>query len=127
MIPDCEKIVSDYLRDSLGKRVVGKPPSSTVDAWIQVTQLAAIQNDPADHLVEFYLQFDCYAGATGGQPEANLLARTVREFLIALNGTQADAVISVVRIAGDVRLPDTSFDPARDRRILSAHAWAHTV
>lgn len=126
---DIERIVSDHLRtdDDVQARVVGSPPSDHSTSWVQVVQLNASQapNDPADHLIPFYLQFSCYAGAEGGQPEANRLGWAVRKSLLRLNGSQNDATVTAVRINGDSRIPDTTFEQARERRILTATVWAH--
>lgn len=134
LTPYFEKIVSDHLRDhadvsALGARVVGKTPKSVTDPWVRVTQLDAGQtaNDRADHLVEGYLQLDCYAGADGGQPEANLLVRTVRGALQELPGIYDEAVVSSCRINGAARIPDTDFEPARERFVLTASVHAHAV
>lgn len=135
LIPDIEKLVSDHLRSELSIRVVGEPPSERTDPWVMVTMLTALQNDQADHHCEFYLQFDVYAGAEGGQPEANLLGRQVRSALQSLSGrvdytVQGEpqaAVVSQPVIDGDTRIPDDDFEPARERRILSVTTWAHSV
>lgn len=135
MIPDAEKLVSNYLRNhfdvaALAARVVGKTPATTTTAWVRVTQLAANADldSRADHLVNFMVQLDCYAGSTGGQPEANLLARTVREALHEMpDETFVDAVVSSARFVGMLRLPDQDFEPARERVVLTAQVYAHAV
>jgi len=131
LIPDGERLVSRYLRehaaiDALGARVVGKTPDSTSTSWVRVTQLDAGQGpSPSDRLVPFYFQFDCYAGAEGGQPEANTLGRTIRAALTEMSGTYADGTVSGAKINGDGRIPDGDFEPARERRVLTATVWAH--
>lgn len=126
-IPDGERIVSDYLRSTLGARVVGQPPSNTATPWLKVVQLDARQApyDPVDHLVEFYFQVDCYAGKDGGQPEAKALGDDVRDALVGLRGVQNGAVVTAARIAGHARIPDATFEPARERMIVSARVWIH--
>lgn len=126
MIPNVEKIVSDHIRDTVAIRVVGKPPSSKTDSWVQVIQIDASQTDQADHLVNFIIQLDCYASEDGGQPECVQIAREVRASLVQLNGTTSDGVITDVRMFGDIRLPDYDMEPPRDRRILTARVWAHS-
>lgn len=134
-VPDIEKLVSDHLRGYLGVRVVGQPPASKDTSWIQVVQLNASQGDQADHLVEFYLQLDCYAGKDGGQPEANQLARQARAVLVNLNGkvdytvggNPESAVIGRIEINGDARIPDGDFEPSRERRILTCSVWGHST
>jgi len=126
-IPDLEKVASAWVRDRLGVRVVGKPPADTAAPWVQVVQLDAGQEPGSrvDHLVSFLVQFDCYAGADGGQPEANGLGRLVRATLQELGGVRDDTVISAVRVVGDARIPDETFEPARERRVLTMAIWAH--
>lgn len=132
LIPDAEKVTSYYLRQhpavvALDARIVGKTPSSTAAPWVRVTQLDASQDDTSqfDHLVEFYLQLDCYAGATGGQPEASLLARTVRAAVIDMPGEHDDCIVTRARISGAARVPDQALEPARERVIVTAIVTAH--
>jgi hypothetical protein len=129
LVPYAEKLISDHLREhpdlvALGARVVGKTPGDTDAAWVRVTQLGGQGGFP-DHLVEFYFQFDCYAGTAGGQPEANLLARTVRAVLGEIAGVHAEGTVSGVTINGAARVLDTDFEKARERFILTATIWAH--
>lgn len=131
MIVDAEKLVSNYLREHvritpLGARVVGKTPDSTIAPWIRVTQINAPQGGVPDHHVAFTLQLDCYAGKTGGQPEANSLAIAARAALQDAHlSTHALGIVSGCAISSDMRLPDTDFEPARDRRVITATVWAH--
>lgn len=136
LAPYAEKIISDYLRgvddlETLGCRVVGKTPDSTSEPWVRVTQLddRAIGGIRADSHHEFYFQFDCYAGVDGGQPEANLLGRTVRAALVdAPNYSHTAARISGVDIRSHARIPDLAVDePARERMILTASIWIRTA
>lgn len=130
MIVDAEKLVSKHLRElpalvDLGVRVVGKTPGDTTEPWIRVTQLDATQQDRADRLVPFYLQFDCYAGKTGGQPEATLIGRTVREALTEIPNSHSDGTVSGAQINGAARIPDTALEGARERVIVTATVYAH--
>lgn len=129
-VVDVERLVSDYLRThadiiALGTRIVGKTPDSKTTSWVRVTELSAPQVNQPDHLVESLMHFDCYAGATGGQPEANNLYRAVRAVLGTLPGTHALGAVTGVRIIGGPRDLDTDIEPARDRRILTAYIWSH--
>lgn len=136
LIVDMEKVASRWLREhpavvALGARVVGKPPGDRSTCWVQVRELNA-PSDPrsqADHLVTHMLQLDCYAGAAGGQPEANLLGRTVRAVLKRMEGFHDDeAAVGGVRIVGFAHVPDPDgFEPARERRIITAMVTAHPV
>jgi hypothetical protein len=135
VIPYAEKILSDHLRTdadlvAMGARVVGKTPSTTAEPWVRVTQLDAqdIPSSDSEHLIDFLVQFDCYAGSDGGQPEANLLARTVRESLReARDATHSGAVVTRARIVGHLRLPDQDFEPARERFVLTAAVHIHNT
>jgi hypothetical protein len=132
LIPYGQKILSDYLRDEVATRVVSTPPDGDKrgTSWVMVTQLAAPQDPTSrhDHLVEFYFQIDCYAGATGGLPEALTLGRTVRAALVTMpDFSHDDAVVTATRIRGDRSLPDTAMEPSRNRVILTASVWIHSA
>lgn len=163
MIPNGEKLIGKYLRDNFDAsfwrlpsgsdvRVVGEPPPEELRAtpWIMLTQLDA-SNDPEvtpDYLITYFLQADCYAGQTGGQPEALRLAIKTREALAALhgsNGTLYDpgyiyppggtvyvdsstAVVTSVRFSNMARVPDAeAFEPARERMVLDTEVMMHPV
>jgi hypothetical protein len=137
MIPDIESIVRDYLRadpnvSAITTRVVAKTPKTTAEPWVKVDLSDAPQlvGSVPDHLVPFSLQLDCYAGFTGGKPQANDLVRTVRESLTGLSGVQGGAAISGARITGMPHLPDPdlkdSEDHPRERYILDATVYAHS-
>lgn len=133
MIPDGEKLLSRYLREyaplaAEDVRVVGKPPSDTEKSpWIRVTVLDAPSALP-DHLVPFYFQLDVYATEEGGQPEAVQTALIVREALAELNrgASLPDGVVSGAEINGYARIPDTEFEPARERMMLTTTVYAHS-
>jgi hypothetical protein len=132
LIPDGERLVSNYLREhtdvsAIATRVVGKPPPSFEDPWVQVTLLDAANqaNSQPEHLINYLIQCDCYAGEDGGQPEAKLLAFTVRAALDAMPGTHDDVVVSSVRFTGMARVPDPDHSPTRERVILTAIVWAY--
>lgn len=129
LIPDGEKVVADYLREhpDLDVRVVSKTPEDTAQPWIRITQLDGPSKLHPEHLVPFWLQYDCYAGATGGKPEASLIARQARAALAVINkANHAGAVVTGAEITGDARIPDTEFEPARERRVLTATVYAHS-
>jgi uncharacterized protein DUF3168 len=131
---NAEAIVGSYLREqpdikSLEARVLGKTPDTTEKPWVRVTLL-----DPAnvtgtrkvEWLVAYYLQLDCYAGATGGQTEAFKLAKAVRAALVALPGSDLDdGVATDAEFLSMPRIPDTDFSPARERYVLDAEVYLH--
>lgn len=126
MIPDGERLISDYLRSLVSARVVGKTPSKTDTAWVKVTLLnAQDEAEPVEWFIRFTLQLDCYAGNTGGQPEVNSLAASVRGALSGMAGTHAGGVVSAVRFLGMARIPDVDFKPQRERVILTVAMYAH--
>jgi hypothetical protein len=130
LAPDVEKIASDYLRThadivALNTRIVGKTPDLKTTSWVRVTELNGSQVGLPHHLQESLMQFDCYAGATGGQPEANTLAKTVTAVLVTLPGTRTGGVITGVQILGGPRQLDTDIEPARDYKIITALIWSH--
>lgn len=138
MIPDAEKVVSGYLRAhddivALDGRVVATTPSEKSGGiarpWIRVTQLddRAVNDSRSDHLIEFMLQLDIYAGSTGGQPEASLLNRTVRQALRDMPGEHDDAVVTGVRFVSALRLPDSDIEPARERYVRTVICWMHVA
>ena len=125
VIPYAQKIVSDYLRehDDVGGRVVSTPPDGDKrgTSWVMVTQLAAPQDPTSrhDHLVEFYFQIDCYAGATGGLPEALTLGGDVRAAIVAMpDRRHDDAVVTATQITVRPLDPDTDDGARRANRVV---------
>lgn len=134
MVPDVEKIVGNYLRADAGVaaaapgvRIVGKTPGDIDRPWVRVTQINTVKagRSSRDVLNGHVLQLDCYAGRDGGQPEANLLARTVRAALDVIPAQHDDAVITGTRPGGMSRIPDVDIDPPRDRVIVTVTVYAH--
>lgn len=139
-IPDLEAIVGAHLRAhpdivALNTRVAGRTPGSMTNSWVRVTQLDAADSrvSQVEHLIDFPLQLDCYAGsaamdAHSGQTQASLLARTVRAVLKSMEGQSVGGVVVTrVRFNGMPRLPDTTFEPARERFVLTAEIMVHAV
>jgi hypothetical protein len=139
LTPDAELIVGTFLRDhpaieALNARVAGSVPSNTSRPWVRIHQL----DDPAvdetsDHLIEYMLQLDCYAGsaamdAHSGQAEASALSRTVRAVLKEMQGQTIDgAVVSGIRFVSNPRIPDEAFEPARERFARTVIVWMHAA
>lgn len=136
-VPDAELIVGAYLRThadivALQTRVVGETPSDTDGSWVQLIELDA-PSDPrstADHLVASYFQVSIYASKDGvdgsQQKELSSLRLAVRRVLQDMPAASlSGAVVSRVRINGDSRIPDPTFKPSRQRRIISATVYLH--
>jgi hypothetical protein len=137
VIPDIEKSVSDYLRadpavSAITTHILAKTPPKTDDPWVKVTMYGAPQlpGSRLDHLVPFALQLDCYAGLTGGKPQANDLVRAARAAVKQMEGgTYGGAVISAVNIRDMPHSPDPDLRDdegyERSRYILDATVYAH--
>lgn len=129
-----QKILSDYLRehDDVGGRVVSHPPdgNNRASSWIMVTLLSAPQDEDSLHdwYIEFYFQIDCYAGATGGLPEAFTLGGHVRDAIVEMPATgHDDAVVTATKIYGYNPDLDTDMEPARDLVRITASCWMHPI
>lgn len=136
MIPDGEKIIGKYLRDDTGldalhTRVVGNTPSSIDASWIRVSLLDATDaGGRSEHLISYLVQIDCFASKAGvggsQQAEASLIARTARAALHVMpDATHDGAIVTSVVIVGMARIPDTAFEPARERVSLTATIFMH--
>lgn len=140
VLPDVEALVGGWLTASplitgMDARVAARTPDSMTRPWVRVTLLTA-EDDPAsqvEYLVDYGLQLDCYAGSTSmaaytGRAEAGLLARRVRAVLKAQQGVSADGVVVTrVRFPGFARLPDTAYEPARERYVITVEVLAHAL
>lgn len=123
---DAERVIGRYLRENDVERVVGKTPDDTGTGWVRLTQIDAEADHRADYLGAHYLQFDCYAGRDGGQPEANQTGYQVRRLLVdAHNRVLVGGTVTGVSVRGPSRVPDDDFKPARERTIVTATVWAH--
>lgn len=132
LTPDIKRIVSDYLRTHASvtahtSRVVAKPTDSTATPWVRVTRISGTSTHHSDYFVPWLMQFDCYAGASGGWPEAVDLARGVRKALMEIHeSSHSGATITGAEVVGDIELPDPDVDePARARVVITATVWAH--
>ena len=136
LLPDAEALLGDLLRNhpdiqALDARVAGRTPNDAALPWVRVTQLDASDVGGVEHLIDYLVQFDCYAGSEAmkahvGQSEASDLARTVRAVLKGAQGTvQAGTAVAHVGFTGMARIPDTDFEPARERFVLTASIHAH--
>jgi hypothetical protein len=139
-IPDIEAILGNYLRThpdivALGARVGAEVPSSSVNPWVRITQLDAADYTDAslEYFIEYLVQVDSFAGKTAtdakrGQEEAHDVSKAVRaamKHLEQLDLGPATPVVSCVRFRQHARLPDTSFEPPRQRYMLEAFIYAH--
>ena len=85
-------------------------------------------NGPVEHLVNYLIQADCYAGMEpqGAQGEASSLSFAVRAALQNLRGQTLDnATVTGVHTISHVHLPDQAFEPWRERYVLTVEVWAH--
>lgn len=138
VIPDAEVLIGGWLRThpdimALDARVAPRTPDSTSKPWIRVTVIDDGDSTVGhDHLIEYMVQLDCYAGNTAmaahtAQAEASLLYRTARAVLKAKEGMQVDSVVVTSVECRGTRVPDTSAEPARERFIATATVMAHAV
>jgi hypothetical protein len=128
VIPDAEKVISKHLREQADLRVVGKTPEDTDQGWVRLTLLddPAVAGSRHEHLIEAIVQLDCYAGRTGGQPEANLLSRATRAAIVEMHEHEHDEAVVTGATARRRRSPDPTFTPARERVIVTARVWMHS-
>lgn len=137
LIPDAEAVVGRYLRThpligAVGASVGPGVPERTAAPWVKLVQLSAPSDRDVevDHIVRFMLQLDCYCGraaqtARRDQATASLLARSVRAALTSMAGVHDGAATSNARIVSDARVPDTAFEPAMERRSITAIVVMH--
>jgi len=133
VIPDAEKFVGEFLRSHpdivlLDARVAGRLPTAFVKPWVKVQQIdATSRTGSVEHLINYLLQFDCYAGeGDNGQAQASLLSRTVRSILHGMQDQVIDGVtVSQVTFTSHARIPDEAFEPWRERYIIDAEVTAH--
>jgi hypothetical protein len=137
LLLDAVAIVGDYLRvhpvvsGLVGDRVSHRSPDeeSRDEAWVRITQLDAANvtgNRQVEHLVSYYLQIDCYAGADNRYAEAFDLVAAVRAALVAITQAELDgAVATDVAFASMPSQPDGDLKPARERQILDAEIFMH--
>ncbi len=134
MIPDTEALVVAYLRatptvTALTSRIGTRTPSSVQGQWARVWLIdeGQTRNSGALHLVHPLVQIDCYGSgnADSAHAEASLLARTIREAIIAMPAaTHTGAVVTAGRAAMR-RLPDRELEPARERYIVTCELSLH--
>lgn len=138
-LPDVEALVGGWLAGhsdvaAMDARVASSTPASMSRPWIRVTLLAP--EDVAhglEHLVVFTLQLDCYAGAVAqaafaGRQEAWTLSARARAVLHAVKGSVGGGVVVTnVGFPGHVRVPDTTFEPARERYVLTVDVTLHAL
>lgn len=138
-LPDVEALVGGWLTahpdiTALNARIAARTPDSMTRPWVRVTLLAG--DDVVggrEYLTDFTLQLDCYAGETAmsahaGRQEAWRLVSAARAVLKGVEGSQRDGVV-VTRVAfpGHARLPDTAYEPARERYVLTVDVMLHAV
>lgn len=131
-----EKVIADYLRQhpavaAITDRIVSKTPENTDEPWVRYTQInrVAVGDHRSDHLIELFIQLDCYAGKDrvsqhDGQPGATRLAQAVREAMLGIRGTYNGVVVTGAAVRGDSRIPDTELDH-RQRFVQQYVVWMH--
>lgn len=138
VIPRAETIFGDLLREhpelvALDVRVAGRTPDDAALPWVRVTQLNASDVGGVEHLIDYLVQFDCYAGGNAmkvqnGQAEAWEVAEIARAVLHAAQGeTLGGAVIAGISFQEMLRLPDPDFEKTRERVVLTASIHAHAA
>lgn len=132
MIPDAELVVGRYLRAHplvAPVRVVPGQPSSTDSPWVELVQLdgRSLRELGIEYSIDFLLQLGCHAGRNGDQALVSRLARGVRQALNEMPGVHDGVVVTNTRVASDARIPDTTFEPAMERRILTVTVSMHQV
>lgn len=133
MIPDVEALVGTYLREDeavseITDRVGGRTPRETSDPWIRITQITDEKISRPLAFMRVELQLDIYGpeDRATAHETASTLARTVRESLDAMPETQFDdAVVSAVTFGPLSRVPDSDFEPPRERFVLTARVHVH--
>lgn len=137
MLPDAEALVIAYLRDTpavtaITDRIATRHPDDFAEPWVLTQLLDEPQaSAPALHLIRPMVQLDVYAGdpvaATPDQREVSLLARTVREALAVIAGASHTGAFVTESTVTSRRLPDTTFDPARERYIITCSLTLHAA
>lgn len=131
--PDIEVIVKDFLRgqaavQALNTRFVSEHPKEgdRDQSWVLVADLAD-PGDNIDHLIEFMVQLDFYAGKDDGTPQLKTLVRIVRSALRGINtATHASGVVVTgYEWHGGPRGWDPEMKPPRRRWPCTVTFWAH--
>lgn len=134
MLPDIEILVVQHLRNTaavtaLTTRIGTKSPSNLAGQFVKVTVLDDQQTagSKALHLVDCLVQIDCYGSSNhdSAHAEASLLARTVREAVVAMPAAAHTGAVVTSARASQRHLPDTELDPARERYIVTGTLSLH--
>lgn len=137
MLPEIEAAVSGYLEGVVPGVVRPRMPEDTSIQWARVRMLDARAVGRVEHLTDFMVQVDCYAGEhfnhDDAQVEASTLSRTIRRGLVDLEGAtlpdlrpDQQVVITSTRVLGHIHLPDAAdFTPPRERYVLTVQIFAH--
>lgn len=128
-----EALTATYLRDlNIRARATAPDQDHRVDPWVEITLINAPSPEdvPVDWLVDYMLDFGCYAGEEGnagaGQPGAHALVHEVRAALSVLPNTVNEyGVVTAVKMLAMPRVPDNDMEPARERYVLTARITAH--
>lgn len=136
MLPDTEVLVVAHLRATdavmaLTQRVGTKTPVSLDGQFAKVTLLdeGMHRGSRALHVVHPLVQIDCYGSSNrdSAHAEASLLARTIREAIVAMAAASHSGAVVTAARATQRRLPDSELDPPRERYIVTCELTLHAA
>jgi hypothetical protein len=131
LIPDAIELVGGYLRDHADVAAIVDDRIAVELGPLHDPQIRMTLFDPVpvesrtNHLIENFLQLDCYAGQSNSSVEASLLGRTVQAALNAMRGPYDGGTVTHVEFTGGGLLPDTDVKPPRWRYIVEATVLLH--
>ena len=132
LIPDALEVVGDYLVAHQAVAAIADDRISVELGPLDEPQVRMTLFDPvpvggsrANHLIENFLQFDCYAGRSNSSVEASTLGRTVQAALNDMRGRHEGGTVTNVEFAGGGLMPDTDVKPPRWRYVVEATVHIH--
>lgn len=132
LIPDALEVVGVYLAATPDIAAIADDRISVELGPLDEPQVRMTLFDPipvggsrTNHLVENFLQLDCYAGKSNSSVEASLLGRTVQAALNDMRGRHDGGTVTNVEFTGGGLTPDTDIKPPRWRYIVEVTVWIH--
>lgn len=123
---DAERVLTQYLKQNTGLRVVSKTPSgddAKKSPWVRLTLLDDPDVTPTvpGRMRDCFFQLDCYAGTDGDQKTAHDAYAELRESLTVIHELPLvdGAVVNYPAIVRASRQPDEKFEPAMERYAVS--------